>query len=62
MKNKNIQIREKHHKELQKLSESFGQSYGGLAEKMIPPAEKFKMYPDAIVLSPQFTLTAMQRI
>ncbi|WP_282018152.1 BfmA/BtgA family mobilization protein [Salegentibacter mishustinae] len=46
MKNKSIQIQEKHHKELQKLSESLGQSYGGLVEKMILYFKRTGIDPD----------------
>lgn len=46
MKNKSIQIGEKHHKELQKLSESLGQSYGGLVEKMILYFKRTGIDPD----------------
>lgn len=46
MKNKSIQIQEKHHKELQKLSESLGQSYGKLVEKMILYFKRTGIDPD----------------
>lgn len=46
MKNKSIQIQEKHHKELKKLSESLGQSYGKLVEKMILYFKRTGIDPD----------------
>ncbi|WP_051935874.1 BfmA/BtgA family mobilization protein [Salegentibacter sp. Hel_I_6] len=46
MKNKSIQIQEKHHKDLQKLSESLGQSYGKLVEKMILYFKRTGIDPD----------------
>jgi|TARA_A100001518_G_C1176130_1_gene25885 hypothetical protein len=46
MKNKSIQIQEKHHKDLQKLSESLGESYGKLVEKMILYFKRTGIDPD----------------
>jgi len=46
MKNKSIQIGEKHHKELQKLSQSLGQTYGCLVEKMILYFKRTGIDPD----------------
>ncbi len=46
MKNKSIQINEKHHKDLQKLSESLGQPYGKLVEKMILYFKRTGIDPD----------------
>lgn len=46
MKNKSIQIQERHHKDLQKLSESLGQSYGKLVEKMILYFKRTGINPD----------------
>lgn len=46
MKSKSIQIQERHHKDLQKLSESLGQSYGKLVEKMILYFKRTGINPD----------------